>query len=360
MVKDYIATGGKRIFIITLEPVITKIKAQLSALTDSGIVVQTNLSVQSEPAFTDVERVLAEARDFMPDTVAGIGGGSVMDLAKLIAVFITFNEPVRDHIGSGSLTERNTNLICVPTTSGTGSEVSPNCIIMDESDHVKKGIISPFLIPDAAYIDPSLTVGLSPAITAYTGVDALTHCIEAYVNRNAHPLTDTYALKGVSLISRNLLKAIENVDELQPRFSLSLGSLYGGICLGPVNTAAVHALAYPLAGEYNMPHGLSNALLLPAVMEFNLEAAEEKYANIAIAAGVTSNFTQRVLAVKGIGLIKKLITDCGLPGNLLDAGINFSSIENMAMRAMEVQRLLNNNIKEVTLKDAIEIYQRAF
>jgi alcohol dehydrogenase class IV len=360
MIKDYVASGKKRVFIISIEPVLDKLKAQLDSLLDNGIVIQTNHTVQEEPTFSDVERVLAEARDFMPDSVAGIGGGSVMDLAKLIAVFITFKNPLKDYIRSGSLTERNTHLICAPTTSGTGSEVSPNAIIMDESDNIKKGIISSFLVPDAAYVDPLLTLGLPPYVTAYTGMDALTHCIEAYSNKYAHPMTDTFALKGISLITKNLLKAIENINDINPRISLALGSLYGGMCLGPVNTAATHALAYPLASEYKIPHGLSNALLLPSVMEFNLEAAEERYANIATAAGVTSNFTQHVLAVKGIGLIKKLIADCGLPLTLLDAGINFSSIENMAMAAMEVRRLLNNNIREVTLKDAIEIYQRAF
>jgi alcohol dehydrogenase class IV len=360
MLEDYYVSGGKRLFILSIEPVVSKLKNQFISLQEKGVEIRINLSVQAEPTFSDFENILAEARDFMPDTVAGIGGGSVMDLAKLIAVFITFNKPVIDFVGAGTLTERNTRLLCVPTTSGTGSEVSPNSILLDASDHIKKAFISPFLVPDKAYIDPSLTLGLSKVVTAYTGIDALTHCIEAYTNKYSHPITDTIALKGISLICKNLFRAVENLDELQPRINLALGSLYGGMCLGPVNTAAVHALAYPLAGHYQLPHGLSNALMLTSVMEFNLDAAEEKYAEIALAAGVTSTFTQRILAVKGIGLIKKLITDCGLPGDLLDTGIQFSSIEKLAMEAMNMQRLLKNNIKEVTLKDAIEIYQRAF
>ncbi|MBN2273147.1 MAG: iron-containing alcohol dehydrogenase [Bacteroidales bacterium] len=359
LVKDDISSGRKRVFLISAEAVLVKIKKQLNALQNSGIIVHTDTSLQNEPSFNDVERILAEARDFMPDTVAGIGGGSVMDLAKLIAVFTTFKEPVKNYVGSGCITERRTHLVCAPTTAGTGSEASPNAVIFDETDNTKKAFISPWLIPDAAYIDPSLALGLSAYITAYTGIDALTHCIETFANKKAHPLTDTLALKGITLITENLLKATKNIQDIQPRISLSLGSLYGGICLGPVNTAAVHALAYPLGNDYKIPHGLSNAILLPYVMEFNLGAAEEKYAAIAEAIGIANNTTRRIMAIKGIAHIRRLIEDCGLPVTLHDAGIKTSSIEKMAISAMEVKRLLNNNLKEVTLKDVIDIYQHA-
>ena len=360
MMRDYLASGKKRIFIVSIESLLNKLKTSLDLLQDNGIALRTNLSVQAEPTFSDVEKVLAEARDFLPDTVVGIGGGSVMDLAKLVAAFITLKKPVRDYVGTGYLTGRQIRLICVPTTSGTGSEVSPNSILIDESDNTKKGIISSFLVPDAAYIDPALTLGLSAYVTAYTGMDALTHCIEAYANKNAHPLTDTIALEGISLICKNLLKAVQDIKDIQARTSLALGSLYGGMCLGPVSTAAVHALAYPLGSDYNVPHGLSNTLLLPYVMEFNLDAAEERYANIARAAGVDSSGTQRNLACKGITFIKKLIVSCNLPGSLHDAGINHKSIERMAISAMEVKRLLKNNVREISLKNAIDIYQSAF
>src|SRR5439155_10799310 len=145
----------------------------------------------------------------------------------------------------GKLNARKTYLACLPTTAGTGSEVSPNAILMDESDQLKKGVISPHLMPDAAYIDPMLTLGAPPAVTAATGIDALTHCIEAYANKFAHPMIDLYALEGIRLIGDNLARAVADGSNIEARTHLALASMYGGMCLGPVNTGAVHALAYP-------------------------------------------------------------------------------------------------------------------
>src|SRR5262249_48336492 len=159
-------------------------------------------------------------------------------------------------------------LVCLPTTAGTGSEVSPNAILLDEADQLKKGVVSPYLVPDAAYVDPQLTRSVPPSVTAATGLDALTHCIEAYANKFAHPAVDLYALQGVGIIAQNLLRAVRNGGDMEARTELSLGSFYGGLCLGPVNTAAVHALAYPLGGQFHVAHGVSNAVLLPHVIRF--------------------------------------------------------------------------------------------
>src|SRR5439155_14470982 len=150
---------------------------------------------------------------------------------------------------------------------------------------LKKAAISPHLVSDAAYVDPALTMSVPPAVTAATGMDALTHCIEAYANRFAHPVVDMYALQGIRLIAANLPLAVERGDDLEARTNVALGSLYGGMCLGPVNTAAVHALSYPLGGEFKVAHGVSNAVLLPHVLEFNLSAAPQRYADIAVALG---------------------------------------------------------------------------
>ncbi len=180
-------------------------------------------------------------------------------------------------------------LVCLPTTAGTGAEVSPNAILLDEADELKKGVVSPHLVPDAAFVDPLLTISVPPAVTAATGLDALTHCIEAYANKFAHPIVDIYALQGIKLISANLVRAVRNGGDIEARAALSLGSLYGGLCLGPVNTAAVHALAYPLGGRFHIAHGVSNALLLPHVLRFNFSAAPERYAEISAALGVARN-----------------------------------------------------------------------
>ena len=254
--KDYASQQIERIFILTVQPVLEIISDRLEELRSSGIHIVTDVSLEAEPTFSDFNRLLKDVRAFNPDSIAGIGGGSVLDMAKVLAAFATFSEPIEKYVGIGLLTERKTHLICIPTTSGTGSEVSPNSILLDETDGAKKGIISPFLVPDSAYVDPELTLGLPPEITAYTGIDALTHCIEAIANKNAHPYIDCLALEGISLISNNLKLACESGDNLEARTKLALGSLYGGMCLGPVNTAAVHALAYPLGSMYKIAHGL--------------------------------------------------------------------------------------------------------
>lgn len=360
MADDYLALGLQRFFILTIPSVLEQIGSAIHLLESKGVSIRIHTFAKGEPTFADFEEVLADAKDFGTDSVAGIGGGSVLDLAKLVAVQLYNTQSLASIVGIGLLKERQTYLICMPTTSGTGSEVSPNAILLDQINRAKKGIISPFLVPDAAYIDPALTLGLPPSVTAFTAIDALTHCIEAYTNKFAHPMVDHLALKGIQLICGSLRRAIENGNDMEARENLALGSLYGGMCLGPVNTAAVHALAYPLGSEFKVGHGLSNALLLPYVMEFNLSAGIEKYAEIAEAIGAKAGTTRTETARNGINLIKSLINDCAIPSRLSAIGIPADVIDQLATSAMEVQRLLKNNIREVTHEDAKSIYQSAF
>jgi alcohol dehydrogenase class IV len=250
--------------------------------------------------------------------------------------------------------------VCVPTTSGTGSEVSPIAIVQDSADGLKKGVISPHLVPDAAFIDPLLTVGMPPAVTASTGIDALTHCIEAYANRQAHPLVDTWALEGIRRIARSLPLAYGDGQNIAARTDVALGSMYGGMCLGPVNTAAVHALAYPLGSDFNVAHGTSNAVLLELVLEVNLPAATDRYADIARALGAGSEGTTGDVAQRGLQLLRDLNQRCGIPAHIAELGVPESAIDRMADSALTVQRLLQQNPRVVTLQDARDIYRRAF
>jgi alcohol dehydrogenase class IV len=238
--------------------------------------------------------------------------------------------------------------------------VSPNAILLDEAAQLKKGVVSPYLMADAAYVDPSLTLTVPPAVTASTGMDALTHCIEAFANRFAHPVIDLYALEGIRRISTNIVQAYTNGNDLDARTNLSLGSMYGGICLGPVNTGAVHALAYPLGGEFKVAHGVSNSLLLPYVLEFNLPAAPARYAAIARAMGVSESGDDLSIAKLGLAKIKALSKALNIPAKLSDFDIPESAIERMAAGAMTVTRLLERNVRELKLEDAIAIYRRAF
>lgn len=358
-IKDYLNLRHKRMFLITIPPMVDQLKEELVQFQSAGVTIKINTAVLSEPTFGDFEQLLIVARAFNADSIVGIGGGSVMDMAKLIAAQLHNKQTTEEVLGIGNLKERKTYLACIPTTSGTGSEASPNAIFVDIQG-AKVGVISPHLVPDAAYIDPSLTVSVPASITAATGMDALTHCLEAYTNKFAHPVIDLVALEGVRLIGRYLKRACHNGQDLEARTQMALGSLYGGMCLGPVNTAAVHALSYPLGAEFHIAHGLSNALLLPYVMEFNLIAAPERYADIAIALGAEKGSSHEETARAGVQIVKTLIKDCGLPSSLAEVDVPFEAIERMAAGALQVQRLLKNNIREIRLQDAENIYRTAF
>ena len=360
MVEDILNQGLNRLFVLTVPPVLERISPVLNFLEHEGISVKYNIEIKAEPSFTDFENILAEATVFNADSIAGIGGGSIMDVAKLVAATLYTDLHIESLAGGGKIKERNTHLICIPTTSGTGSEVSPNAILTDNRNNSKTAFISQYLVPDRAYIDPSLTLSLPPDITAFTGIDALTHCIEAYTNRFAHPMIDVLALEGIRLISANLSNAFIRGDDLELRSRLSLGSMYGGMCLGPVNTAGVHALAYPLGCEFKVAHGLANALMLTKVMEFNLPSNADRYADIAQALGIPCKKSDLNTAVRGIERIKELMSDCNIPSHLSDLGIPADAIGSLARSAMSVQRLLRNNPKEISLNDAESIYKAAF
>jgi len=348
---------GRKLFLVTAQPVRSLADPMIESLQAQGFSVLVDDSVNDEPTIGSFEAVLKRAQCAHVEAVVGIGGGSVLDVAKLVAAMLDNHVPVRDVIGIGKLAGRNCHLVCIPTTSGTGSEVSPNAILLDESDNLKKGVVSPWLVPDAAYVDPLLTITVPPEVTAATGMDALTHCIEAFANRFAHPLIDMYALQGIELIGRYLEDAYQDGKNLEARSALSLGSLYGGMCLGPVNTGAVHALAYPLGGEFHMPHGVSNAMLLPDVLAFNMEAAPERYARIALALGCKEGKTDMDTASLGIERIKQMNHDCSIPASLSEFGVNKEAVERMAQSALTVTRLLKNNVREVTQHDAETIYR---
>ncbi|HVS94609.1 MAG TPA: iron-containing alcohol dehydrogenase [Mucilaginibacter sp.] len=354
------ATGSKKAFVITIEPLLTALQSFFDELKSSGIAVSVNTGITQEPYYSDFEKLLTEAETINPDIIIGIGGGSVLDVAKLIAALTGNRQPLNTIAGIGLLKSRSKKLVCLPATSGTGSEVSPNAILIDDADGQKKGIISPHLVPDMVYVDPLLTISVPPAITAATGLDALTHCLEAYTNKFALPFIDMYAYEGIRLIAANLVKAVKNGSDEQARSQIAMGSLLGGFCLGPVNTAGVHALSYPLGSMFHLAHGLSNALLLPYVMEFNLPAAPARYANVAVALGCKREGNDVETAEKGIEKIRQLINECGVPPRLRDVGVQKESLPAMAKDAMKIQRLLKNNPREISEKDAIHIYNEAY
>ena len=369
---DYKKMGLRRLFVLTAPPIRPLIEGTLDELKAAGIAVEVFQDIVAEPTVNDFKRILEEARQFQADSVAGIGGGSVLDVTKLVAAFIDSDQQVEDCFGTGFIRRKGLWFACLPTTAGTGSEVSPNAILLDERDHLKKGIVSPFLIADVAYVDPKLTWTVPAKVTADTGMDALTHCIEAYTNKFAHPSVDIYALQGIRLIAANLERAVtlardykpadlsDNPAYVEAREALAFGSLYGGLCLGPVNTAAVHALSYPLGGEFHIPHGLSNAILLPSVMKFNMPSNVKRHAEVAIALGCEPGKNDEETAQRGVDFIYRLAAAVGIPDKLTALGIPQTAVDGMAKAAMQVQRLLKNNPREATEQDARDIYNSLY
>jgi alcohol dehydrogenase class IV len=360
-VAEIKSRGLKNLFVITsanLAAISGRLCADLGAV---GAAVRVYDQINSEPSVAMFADCLQVARQQPVDGVIGFGGGSPMDVAKLVAALHDSGaQSIQEVFGINLLRGRGLFLACLPTTAGTGSEVSPNAILLDETTQLKQGVISPYLVPDVACVDPVLTRSVPPAITAATGLDALTHCIEAYANRNAHPVVDVYALEGIRRIGGSLATAVANGADLEARAAVALGSLYGGLCLGPVNTAAVHALAYPLGSEFHVAHGISNAVLLPHVLQFNLPAAVERYADIAQALGVDPAATAEETARRGITHLTKLMAGCPIPQRISELGVPRAALSRLAGRALTVTRLLKNNPRPLTEADALAIYESAW
>ncbi len=357
--EDCLAAGARRAFIVTSQPIMPHAEELAGILRAAGIGAMIWPGPDGEPTVGQLANATVAARRCEGDFVFGLGGGSAMDIAKLVAALARSEQDIADVFCTGLLAGRALPLACVPTTAGTGSEVTPIAIVEDEAAQLKKGVVSPHLVPDFCYLDPALTVSMPRAVTAATGIDALTHCIEAYTNRFAHPLVDSWALEGIRLIAANLEVAAKEPGNLAAREAMLLASHLGGMCLGPVNTAAVHALAYPLGGEFHIPHGIANSLLLPHVMRFNIEAVPQRYAAVAHALGIERSADAMDDAQQGVSVIEQLSEAIGIDRRLSDIGIGHNALPKMAASAMTVQRLLKNNPRAVSEGDALRIYEAA-
>lgn len=355
---DFASRGLRSAFLVTGAPTRTLCAPLVDACAGHGIAVTIFDSIAGEPTLTEFRAAMAAAKACAADCVIGLGGGSAMDVAKLVAALLDAPQSIDEVIGVDLLKGRALPLACIPTTAGTGSEVTPIAILEDEAADLKKGVVSAHLVPDYAYLDPALTVTMPRGVTASTGIDALTHCIEAFANKFAHPLVDMFALEGIRLIVANIERACADGSDLEARAAMLRASYYGGLCLGPVNTAAVHALAYPLGGEFHVPHGVANSILLPHVLRFNLEAAPARYAQVARALGVAPG-DDLADARAGVERIAEISRRIGIAPGMSAYGISSNAIPHMAAAAMTVQRLLIRNLREVTEEDAARIYEAA-
>lgn len=355
--------GKKKILIITDKGIVAagigdRVK---QILNNEKIINEAFDKVEPDPRIEIVYDCLNMAKEGKHDVFIGLGGGSSLDIAKAVSVLLTNGGDILNYVGIDKITRDGLDTILIPTTAGTGSEVTPIAVLSDKKEHLKKGIVSDKLYPTVALVDPELTISLPPATTAYTGIDALTHAIEAYTNKFSQPFVDTFALESIHLVGKYLRRAVNCGKDLEARYNMALASLYGGMCLGSVNTAGVHALAYPLGGTFDIPHGVANSLLLPYVMEFNLISNLEKYANIATALGEkVTGLSLRETAEYSVKAVFQLSKDIGIISKMRELNIPEDIIDDMAESAMKVTRLLNNNPRKITSDDARKIYTNAY
>lgn len=336
----------------------------LTNLESAGIAFCVYDSVESDPSDKTVLNASELAKNEKVDLVVGFGGGSPMDVAKLVSVLAhpSCTTRLHDFYGVEKIKEQRLSLIQVPTTAGTGSEVTPISIVTT-GDTTKAGIVSNILQPDLAVLDANLTLGLPAQITAATGIDAMVHAIEAYTSKiRKNPISDMLAIKALQLLSGNIQMAVHDGQDVEARSNMLLGATLAGQAFANAPVAAVHALAYPLGGHFHIPHGLSNSLVLPHVMRFNSPKAADLYSELApiIMGQDYVGGSQADICIDMIKSLEWLIYDLGLPNKLRDCGVKQEDLPLLAKEAMLQQRLLVNNLREVTEQDALAIYQSAF
>jgi Alcohol dehydrogenase, class IV len=334
----------------------------LESMRKQGAEVTVFDAVEADPSLQTLIKAVAAGREFDATAVVGFGGGSSMDVAKLVALLLGSGEALDDAWGVGNAKGPRLPLVLVPTTAGTGSEVTPVAIIT-VGDEEKRGVSSPLLLPDVALLDPDLTLGLPPAITAATGVDAMVHAIEAFasINPNNNPLSKMLAREALRLLGAHIEKAVLDGQDRDARGAMLLGSMLAGQAFANSPVAAVHALAYPIGGSFHIPHGLSNALVLPHVLRFNAEVASQVYAKIAADAFPSlAKVSLNARCGAFINELQQLSGRLGLPPRLRDVGIPEDALPKMATDAMKQQRLLVNNPRPVGEEDALAIYRAAW
>jgi alcohol dehydrogenase class IV len=352
--------GGNRVLIVADDNIkrtglLEKVDAPLR---NEGFNVEIFFG-EPEPRLEVAEAIAKAVRQQKYDTIIGIGGGSNLDLAKIASIMATNQGNVEQYIGMNLVQRPGLPKILIPTTAGTGSEATPNAIVSLSADEIKTGIITPYNFADTVIVDPMLTLTMPPRLTAITGLDALTHAIEAYMSIDSNEITDALALKAIQLISTNLPVAFANGENVEARYHMSLAALIAGIAISHAGTCAGHAAAYAFAVKYKIPHGLSCAIALPYVMEFNAMAQPRKLANISESlCEEISSCNLREKVSMGIHYIVELIRELNLPYRLQDLGVPKNDIPRLAKDMLKSVRLLAHNARRVSEEDAIKIFTK--
>jgi alcohol dehydrogenase len=354
--------GARKALLVTDQGVVDSgIEKKIRDLLEKhGVGISIFDKVMSDPDIPNAESCIEVAKKEHPDLIVGLGGGSSMDIASITSIMMTNSGTVHDYFGMNLVKNHGIPTILVPTTAGTGAEVTPNAILTDTKEKLKKAIVSPFILPRVAIVDPLLHVSMPPSVTSSSGIDALTHAVESYTSNSSNILTDLFAKEAMILIGRSLRTAVANGNDLQARFEMAMGSLYAGISLANAGVTAVHALAYPLGGQFNVPHGVANGLLLPYVMEFNVLGNIPKFAHIAEFLGErVGHLPLLEQARQSAESVKALYRDLKIPQSLTALNVPKQSIPAMAKAAASVTRLMAQNPRVMSLQDIEQIYERA-
>jgi alcohol dehydrogenase class IV len=371
--------GAKRVLIVT-DPNLVKaglVEPVRCPLEQAGVAVEVFPGGEPEPSMWATEACVALARQFRPDALVGLGGGSNMDLAKASATLLAHGGSPRDYVGDDKIPGPVGALVCVPTTAGTGSEVSAAAVLTDTDNKMKVGVLSNYLRPRVAVVDPLLTISCPPKVTADSGIDALTHAIEAYtavdnaefplpagertVYQGKHPLADCLAEKAIALIGTHLRRAVARGDDLEAREGMALAATLAGLAFSNVGVAAVHALEYPVGGATHCSHGAGNGLLLPFVMRFNLPARRREFAAIArLLSEDMAGLDEGQAAERAVTAVEKLRGDIGIPGRLRELGVKQEQLRPFAEKAFAVKRILRVNPRAVTADDLEGILRAAW
>lgn len=371
--------GCRRVLIVS-DPILDRaelVQQVREPLTQANITVEAFLGGEPEPSMKAAEHCLALAREFRPEALVGLGGGSNMDLAKMAAILLAHGGQPRDYAGDDKVPGSVAPLICIPTTAGTGSEVSLASVMTDTDNKIKVGILSPYLRPRVAIVDPLLTVSCPPRVTADSGIDALTHAIEAYtavdnevfplpagehtVYQGKHPLGDVFAERAIRLVGQYLRRAVRDGNDLEAREGMSLAATLAGLAFSNVGVAAVHALEYPVGGAVHCSHGTGNGLLLPYVMRFNMSVRHKEFADIARWLGEdVAGLDDEAAAWAAIAAVEKLRHDIGIPQRLRDLGVHENQLRSFAEKAHGIRRVLRVNPRPTTVEDLEGILRSAY
>lgn len=352
--------GAKNVAVFT-DPSLRKlglVDSALAAIKEAGAEAHIFDNIPAEPSYIQVQEVVDEVTGTGTELVVAVGGGSVMDTAKLACVCAGASYTVHDLLKDPARARKQLPCVAVPTTAGTGAEATINAIVAVPEDEVKIGIVNDAMMPDVVLLDVRMVQNLPRSIAAATGVDAMCHAIECFTCKKANPFSDTFALEAFDLIINNIEHACDSKDDLEAKRAMQIAALYGGIAITASGTTAVHGLSYPLGGKYHVPHGVSNAILLSPVMHFNEPAIRDRLAAAYDRAIKGDAKTEEEKSAAVIKRMDEIVEHLDIPKTLDALGVHDAPIDWLAEAGIQQQRLLSNNKREVTLEDAKAIYRQ--